>query len=129
MDKDILGTGWSFPPRFIKETRNVEMVSAEEDIRQSLGIILGTGIRERFLHPDFGCDLSAFQFKPLDYGTRFRIKSLVSSTLEKYEPRISVESVDLDTSSLNDGKLIITVSYIIDETGSAANLVYPLDLQ
>ena len=37
-EKSFLGKGWSFPPAFDKKLGSVEMVSMEEDIRQSLEI-------------------------------------------------------------------------------------------
>ena len=37
-EKSFLGRGWSFPPTFRKEMADIEMVSKEEDIRQSLQI-------------------------------------------------------------------------------------------
>ena len=36
----FLGTGWSFPPTFNRDTATVDMVSDEKDIQQSLEIIL-----------------------------------------------------------------------------------------
>ena len=40
--KSFLGTGWSFPPQFNKNTGSVSMVSDEEDIKQSLNIYFNT---------------------------------------------------------------------------------------
>ena len=37
-EKSFLGTGWSFPPTFLKESANIALVSDEEDIKQSLKI-------------------------------------------------------------------------------------------
>ena len=38
--REFLGTGWAFPPRIASETGLVEPVSYEEDIKQSILIIL-----------------------------------------------------------------------------------------
>lgn len=41
--KAYLGTGWGFPPTFAN-SGEVELVSAEEDICQSLYILLSTSL-------------------------------------------------------------------------------------
>ena len=48
-EDSFLGTGWSFPPAFDRESGSVEMVQEEEDIRQSLEILLSTSIGERVM--------------------------------------------------------------------------------
>ena len=35
-NKSFIGIGWHFPPRFVKQTRTVEMVKDEEDIKESI---------------------------------------------------------------------------------------------
>ena len=57
-DNDVfLGTGWSFPPTFQTSGKEVEMVSYEQDIKESLHILLSTSPGERIMQPSFGCDL------------------------------------------------------------------------
>jgi hypothetical protein len=67
-DSSFLGTGWSFPPSFAAAGSDVRMVSAAEDIEQSLAILLTTRRGERVLQDDFGCDLSEFQFAEVSQG-------------------------------------------------------------
>ena len=38
LEKSFLGKGWSFPPTFDKKSGEIEMVSMELDIEQSLQI-------------------------------------------------------------------------------------------
>ncbi len=64
--QSFLGTGWAFPPTFTKGPQSIVMVSDEADIRQSLEILLTTSIGERFLRPEYGCDLRRYLFEPLD---------------------------------------------------------------
>jgi endonuclease YncB( thermonuclease family) len=53
-NKSFLGTGWSFPPTFHLELKGVQMVSDEEDIKQSIEIFLGTKLGERVMRPEYG---------------------------------------------------------------------------
>lgn len=45
--RDFLGRGWSFPIAVDPRTGRIAMVSHEEDIRQSVGLILRTYRGER----------------------------------------------------------------------------------
>ena len=62
----FLGTGWSFPPTFDRESGQVEMVSDLADISQSLDILLSTSLGERVMVPDYGCNLDDYMFESLN---------------------------------------------------------------
>ena len=52
--KSFLGRGFGFPFRVEEGTGKIAMVSHEEDIRQSVELILHTYRGERVMRPDFG---------------------------------------------------------------------------
>ncbi|MBR4839992.1 MAG: GPW/gp25 family protein [Paludibacteraceae bacterium] len=125
MAEDFIGKGWSFPPHFNKYDRSVDMVSGQEEIEQSLKILFSTNVRERLFHPDFGCDLRKFQFAPNNRVTLLHIQQLVENTVRQYEPRIILNSVDINIDEIMDGKLLINLSYTIRTTNTQYNMVYP----
>ena len=93
-----IGTGWSFPPRFVKYgNKGVEMVSGEIDIEESMSIILSTDLEERFIHPDFGADLREYSFKSLDTATTLEIKRKVANSIKEYEPRVTLNGISIDS--------------------------------
>ena len=59
---DFLGIGWAFPPRFAAGGAEVAMATGNDDIEQSLAILLATRRGERVLQDDFGCELGDFLF-------------------------------------------------------------------
>jgi phage baseplate assembly protein W len=123
----FLGRGWSFPPTFDVESGTVEMVSDEEDIRQSLNILLSTSLGERVMQADYGCDLHDYMFESLSNNLIGIIKHHVENAILYYEPRIIAEKVDVTTADsfdLLEGRFTITVEYIIPETNSRFNYVY-----
>lgn len=122
---DIVGTGWSFPPHFNKYTGNVDMVSGQEEIEGSLRILFSTNLKERLFHPDFGCDLRRFNFYSNNNATVLHIQSIVSSSIKEYEPRIILNSVNLNVDELLDGKFVIHIEYTIKNTNLKYNMVYP----
>lgn len=129
-DKQFLGTGWSFPPRFNKGTNGVTvaMVSYEEDIGESLHILLGTSPGERVMYPEYGCGLKKMVFEKIDQSTITALKDTITRAVLFFEPRIDLEGIDIDSSQLFDGYLLLTLNYTIRETNSRSNIVYPFYL-
>jgi hypothetical protein len=123
----ILGTGWAFPPAFDREAATVAMVSNEEDIKQSLNILLSTSLGERVMQPRYGCNLNDYLFESLSSSMIGFIKDRVQSAILIYEPRILVEKItvtDDGSFDLIEGRFIITVEYTIPGTNSRFNYVY-----
>ena len=121
----FLGTGWSFPPTFNRNSAQVEMVSDENDVLQSLQIILSTRPGERLMQPTFGCELSQFLFEEIRQGVITSIRSVISDALIYHEPRIKVDRIDVSQSQEEVGLLMISIDYTIRQTNSRYNLVYP----
>jgi phage baseplate assembly protein W len=123
----FLGTGWSFPPEFNKDSRNVVMVSSVEDIEQSLNILLSTTLGERVMQPKYGCDLSSYVFEALNSSVIGYIKDRVKNAILYYEPRIIADKIDVTADGsfdLIEGRFIISIDYTIPETNSRFNYVY-----
>lgn len=127
-NKSFLGTGWSFPPNFVKGLNGVEMISDEEDIKSSLEILLSTRIRERIMQPTYGCDLSKLLFEPIDTTLKAYIKDLIKDAILYHEPRIILNDVTLDTKKDEEGIVEITLDYTITSTNTRYNYVYPFYL-
>jgi uncharacterized protein len=127
-NESFLGTGWGFPPNFVKGLNSVQMISGEEDIRSSLEILLSTSVRERIMQPTYGCDLSKLLFEPIDTTLRAYIKDLINDAVLYHEPRIILDDVTLDTSDSEEGMLKITLEYTVTSTNTRYNYVYPFYL-
>jgi len=123
--KSFLGTGWSFPPSFNKHTKSVDMVSDEIDISQSLKIILFTDLGSRIMRPDFGSDVKNFTFESINKGSIARLSDVVEGAINRHEPRIDLEKVDIDHSNALDGKLLIQLTYMIKSVNVRTNAVFP----
>ena len=129
MKKSFLGTGWSFPPTFRNKHRAMDMVSDEEDIQQSLLLLISTAPGERIMFPTFGCDLHGLVFERLSEALRYEVRSLVKKAIYLFEPRVTVENVEVHIASVDPGIIHITVEYTIIQTNSRGNIVYPFYLK
>lgn len=127
-NSSFLGTGWSFPPSFSRETGEVELIADAADILQSIEIILATQPGERLMQPDFGCELSQFLFEEIQQGIITSIKGIVSDALLYHEPRIKVNEVEVNVSESEIGLLLILIDYTIRQTNTRSNMVYPFYL-
>lgn len=121
----FLGTGWGFPPSFEVQRGGVVMASDEDDIEQSLKILLSTRLGERIMLPDYGCNLEDLLFSPMDLTLKTFVRDQVQTAILYHEPRIDPIKVDFSESNDLEGELLILVEYIIRATNSRKNMVFP----
>jgi len=128
-ENSFLGSGWSFPPRFDRRSGTVSLVSGEEDIRESLHVLLSTKPNERVMQSAYGCGLSALVFENLDASSITLIKDTIRRAVIFFESRIDLEQIDIDESSAHEGMLLINLTYTIRTTNTRTNMVYPFYFQ
>lgn len=121
----FLGTGWSFPPAFSRALLGVEMVSGAVDIHESLRILFATRLGERIMLPGYGCDLWAMVFQDLTPTLMTEMKDIVEQAIVLWEPRIDLLSVDVFRDPDQDGLVQIVVDFVIRQTNTRSNFVYP----
>jgi phage baseplate assembly protein W len=124
--KAFLGQGWAFPIQ-LDETGDTAMAHYEEDVRQSIRIILGTNHGERVMRPDFGANLYALTFEPITTTTMALVRHRVEEALVRWEPRVDQVTVQV-TADRPQGRLLVDIHYRIRGTNTFYNLVYPFYL-
>ncbi len=125
MPTNFLGTGWSFPPTFIKPAKGVEMTSDELDIDRSLEVLLGTTLGERVMLPGYGSNMEELLFEPIDTGLQTLIFDRIETAILYYEPRIEVEELTVDIDGAVEGVVLIKIVYRVRATNSRFNFVFP----
>ncbi|MBB4804814.1 phage baseplate assembly protein W [Chryseobacterium defluvii] len=127
---DFLGTGWGFPPTFDPIARTVETVSDEQDIYQSLQILLSTQLTERVMRSDFGCDLTPLLFENITVTLLTKIKGIIEHSILMYEPRIDLNDIYFASeNNETQGVIRIQIEYTIRATNSRHNYVFPYYLE
>lgn len=124
-NNSFLGRGWTFPPVFQNKIGSVEMVSDQEDINQSLKIILSTRRGERITNPYFGCAMHDYLFNSIDETTKFMIIDAIKSAILDYESRIILEEVNIDLSEQLEGTINVELVYLIRKINVRSNIVFP----
>jgi uncharacterized protein len=128
MDRDdLIGQGWPFP---IKPDPNGKLgfLAGEDRIKQSIWVILSTAAGERQMLPDFGCGIQDLVFQPNTAALRGVVQQQVRDALVKWEPRINVLDVRVETPPEGRNYLLIRIDYQVLANNSLYNLVYPFFL-
>jgi phage baseplate assembly protein W len=126
--KEFLGAGIAFPLG-VDRDRHMAMHRLEEQVRQSIVLILGTAKGERVMRPDFGSGLHKLVFEPLTPITCARVQHEVQEALVRFEPRIEVTRVEVTIDARQRGRLLINIAYRVRRTDTFFNLVYPFYLE
>jgi len=106
----LFGRGISFPPRIGPGGRML-WSEGEANVRESIRVILMTDLKERVRLPDFGCGLRQFLFEPNTATTQRLIQDRITKALELWEPRISLESVEVREDPQDPQAVVATISY------------------
>ena len=101
------------------------MVSGQQDIEQSLLILLATRRNERLMQENFGCNLNEFLFEEISQDLAGRIKSFVEDAILHHETRIVLNSVEVSDGDAETGMVLISIDYTVRATNSRFNMVYP----
>ena len=126
---EFLGTGWSFPPAFDNQGRSVRTASGEEDIRQSLRVLLTTHIGERVMHPTFGWRRDALMFEPMSTSFATVLKREIENAVLYFEPRIELNELRFNQLEVEQGLVEMRLEYTVRATNSRSNLVFPFYLE
>jgi uncharacterized protein len=129
MDRlDDAGRGLSFPPR-IGAGGRLAWSSDEDNIRESIRVILLTEPGERLMREDFGCGLRRFLFEPNTPTTRALIRDRVQRAVSRWERRVSVEDVLVEEDPSDERMISISIQFRQVATGSAGHLDLGLQVE
>ena len=126
---DLYGRSLAFPPQ-IGANGQMQWSEGEDNVRQSIAVILRTRPGERLLMPEFGCNLEHYLFEPNTLATLRLIQEEVKRTLMRWEPRIRLDDVRVD-STLHDTRVMvdITIFYTLVATKVREKVGLTLALQ
>ncbi|CAD0233003.1 GPW/gp25 family protein [Planktothrix agardhii] len=127
LSRPYLGQGLRFPVQ-INLQGNLDLSAEEQNIRESIYIILLTQWGERVYRPNFGCRLSELNFAPINQQTLMLMRIYVQEALELWEPRIIVDEVLTDPDSYQ-GRVDLNIIYHLQKTYERRSIVFPFYLQ
>jgi phage baseplate assembly protein W len=112
------GKSMAFPPRVGPDGRMAWSQGAA-NIRESITIILQTETGERVQLAAFGAGLGRFLFEPNNPATHVRIAAAIEDSLRRWEPRISLDGVDVEPDPSDQSAAVASITYRLVATGAA----------
>ena len=123
-----IGHGWNFPLRTDSGGR-IKLVTGNEDIEQSIHIILETSPGERVMRPEFGCRAKNMVFENMNVETFAMMEMHIKNALTMWEPRIILQDVKVEPDYSHDGMILCEIIYEINATHDIRNIVHPFYIE
>src|SRR5439155_2769406 len=92
MDPKFLGRGWRFP-LLPDSTGSLGYVEGDDNVEQSLHILLMTQLGERVMRSDFGTQAPRLVFAPGSTQYLRLLENTMREAVLNWEPRVSLDEV------------------------------------
>lgn len=119
--------GWPLLP--VPRDGSLNYPALDDSVRQMIKVILLTRPNEQLLHPEFGVGLEHFLHGPNTITTRRRIRDAIAAGLERFEPRITVDRIEVEPDPERADQLDVAIAYRLRRTGQAAAVSLAVTLE
>jgi phage baseplate assembly protein W len=126
-DGDFRGTGWRFPIR-PRAGGGLGYISLDDNVAQSVELLLRTAAGARLMRPEFGTTVPAMVFEADSEQHLFQLEQALGDALRQFEPRVEVDRVQVVPDPAQDGVVRVAVSYRVLRSNTVRNLVFPFYL-
>lgn len=120
----LIGKGWAFPIH-LDDRNRVALTNEDNEISQSIYVILSTYPGERVMRPEFGCRIHDYVFAPANDSTCAGVELEVRQAIQRWEPRINLTSVKAGPDPKADGLLMVEIKYELKTTRDPRALIFP----
>ncbi len=123
----LIGNGLRFP-LLPDSTGQLGYVTGEDNIEQSLKLLLLTALRERPMRSDFGAGIREQLFAPGSERTLRLLEQGIRAAIRDNEPRIEVDNVSATPDAREPTYVLVEIAYRIRASYVRGNLVFPFYL-
>ena len=124
MGNEFIGKGWQFPI-LPGPTGGLGWSDGDDNVEQSLRLLLLTRIGERVMRGGFGSRLGDLVFRPGSAQNLRAIEREVSRVILASEPRAEVLGVTAEADTVDATRIIVSLSYRVRRTNTRESLVFP----
>jgi uncharacterized protein len=118
----------SWPLAGVDAAGRLGWAADDASVREVMLNILLTRPGERLMRPEFGAGLLDFVHQPNTETTRHLIARVVEKSLARWEPRVVVDRVVVDTSEHDPAEVHLRIFYHLRHTRTPGELGLSLDL-
>lgn len=123
-DASFIGRGIAWPMG-VDHTGALRMSEGPGDLDRSIRVVIATAPGERVMRPEFGCRIWDLLFEPVTPNLLGQMSQAVRDALAQWEPRATVEDVQVRQDDDDHALVHIAVNYVVRSTNDRRNLVYP----
>jgi phage baseplate assembly protein W len=124
MGKEFLGRGWRFP--ILPDASGaLGYVDGDENVEQSLKLLLLTRAGERVMRGSFGTRLAEMVFAPGSEQNLHLIEDEIAGAVTAYEPRVELLEVLAELDPRDETRVNVSVSYRVRRSNSRQSMVFP----
>lgn len=127
MSVDFLGRGWRFPI-LPDETGCLGYSDGDENVEQSLRVLLQTRVGERVMRGDFGTRLPELLFYPGSVQNLRALEREVENAVTRWEPRVELLDVTAEKDPVDDSHVTVSIAYRVLRSNSRRSVVFPFYL-
>ncbi len=95
-------------------------------ISRSIRNLIFTQLGERFFSPNLGSRIGGSLFELLDYGSASAIETEIKITLDNYEPRVEVDTIEVTPEYDNNGYNVLIAYTIVGQPNTPQQLDFIL---
>jgi hypothetical protein len=124
MASEFIGRGVRFP-LLPDAMGGLGYVEEDENVEQSLHILLMTALGERVMRGGFGTDAPRLVFAPGSVQYLHLLESTVRDALRDWEPRVDTLAVSAELDPADETHVTVSLSYRVRRSNTRGNLVFP----
>lgn len=127
MTDNFLGKGWKFPIEVDTSTGRIKTTTGDEDILESIKIVLLTGYKERVMRSNFGSSMRNYMFTGSSQSIYSSIEADAKASIEAWEPRVKNVDINVYPDNKDSSIIYIEVNCTVRNTDSKLTQVVSLD--
>ena len=127
MAREFLGTGWRFPI-LPDASGSLGYSSGDDNVEQSLHILLMTAVGDRVMRPRFGTQAERLVFAPGSVRFLRLLETTVREAVRDWEARVDLDGVVAEADPADETRILVSISYRVRQTNTRQNLVFPFYL-
>ena len=126
--RNLFGQGLSFPPRVGADGR-LAWSEGEQNVRESIRLILLTAPGERLMRERFGCGIREFLFEPNNVTTRELMRRRITQAIGRWEPRVRVQEVSVAADPADPRVAAVSITFRLVATQTVERLELTLQFE
>jgi uncharacterized protein len=120
--------GWPLLP-VPDDTGQMRYPGLEQSVRDQIRVILLTRPGEQLMLPVYGAGIETFLHRPNTLETRRRLQDHILNALEAWEPRISVDRIEVEEDAADPSRLRAGIFYRLRRTGVTQRLNLTVEVE